>query len=301
MQKLIIDAEFQSLIPPLTDDEFKQLKENIISDGCREPLVIWNDMIVDGHNRYKICTDNNIPFETVNKEFADRSAAIEWMLRNQLGRRNLNDFQRNEIALKYQEVIAEEMKKRQAEYHGNQYQKVDIRPDGQKSKKEPTTQRKEMANIAGTSEGSIQRSKLILEKGTPEQIDRARKGGKGNTVAAIAKEINKSMQQEKQERTEEKVKQEVSEKKQKKKKEFLINGVPLIDFTDESRVKPETIDDLLGEFEANFYGYLGALKGIIKRYEHLLDSEENNKKMAALLSEAVAAMNDLKGEFSHEK
>ena len=79
--------------------------------------------------------------------------------------------------MKYQGVIAKRMKERQAEYHGNQYQKVDLRPDGQKSKLEPTTQRKELAKIAGTSEGSIQRSKLILEKGTQEQIERARKGG----------------------------------------------------------------------------------------------------------------------------
>lgn len=52
-----------------------------------------------------------------------------------------------------------------------------------------TTKRKELAKIAGTSEGSIQRSKLILEKGTPEQIERAEKGGKGNSMSAIAKEI----------------------------------------------------------------------------------------------------------------
>lgn len=300
MRSLKIDTEFQNLIPPLTDDEFKQLKENIITDGCREPLVVWNDVLVDGHNRYKICTENNIPFETVNKEFVDRSAVIEWMLRNQLGRRNLNDFQRNEIALKYQEVIAEEMKKRQAEYHGNQYQKMDIRPDGQKSKKEPTTQRKEMAKIAGTSEGSIQRSKLIIEKGTQEQIDRARKGGKGNSVTAISKEINKSIKEEKEKNKQEKVEQEVSEKKHRKKKEFLIDGVPLIDFSDESHLTPDTIEDLLRDFSVNFYGYLGALRGIIESYEWLLEDKENNKKMAALLSEAAAAMEQLKGDYIDE-
>lgn len=78
------------------------------------------------------------------------------------GRRNLNDFQRNEVALKYQEVIAEKMKERQLSglKKGN---KLPLRPNGQNG--EPTTQRKEMAKIAGTSEGSIQRSKLILEKG----------------------------------------------------------------------------------------------------------------------------------------
>ena len=87
------------------------------------------------------------------------------------------------------DVIAKRMKERQSEYYGNQYSKVDLRPNGQKSKMEHTTRRAELAKIAGTSQGSIQRSKLILEKGTPEQIERARKGGAGNSVSAIAKEF----------------------------------------------------------------------------------------------------------------
>lgn len=89
-----------------------------------------------------------------------------------VGRRNLTDFQRNKIALKYEAVIAKRMKERQSEYHGNQYKKADLRPNGQKSKEKPTTKRAELAKIAGTSQGSIQRTKLILA----EQIERAEKG-----------------------------------------------------------------------------------------------------------------------------
>ena len=99
------------------------------------------------------------------------------MLQNQLGRRNLNDFQRNEVALRFQNVIAQQMKEKQKEgqskFCGNQYKKVESRPTGPN-----TNQRKELAKIAGTSEGSIQRTRKILDKGTPEQIERARKGGK---------------------------------------------------------------------------------------------------------------------------
>lgn len=67
------------------------------------------------------------------------------------------------------------MKERQSEYHGNQYKKVDLRPNGHKSKNEHTTSRAELAKIAGTSQGSIQCTKFILEKGSPEQIKRAEK------------------------------------------------------------------------------------------------------------------------------
>ena len=94
-----------------------------------------------------------------------------------VGRRNLTDFQRNEVALKYEKIISERMKERQTEYHGNQYQKVDFGSNDHKSKKETTTTRKELAKIAGTSDSSIKRKKYILENGTDEQIERARKGG----------------------------------------------------------------------------------------------------------------------------
>jgi DNA modification methylase len=85
-----IDPEFQSLIPPLAPEERQQLEANILTDGCRDPLVIWNGVLIDGHNRYEICTKHGIGFETVEKEFADRDAAMDWMDANQLGRRNLS-------------------------------------------------------------------------------------------------------------------------------------------------------------------------------------------------------------------
>lgn len=83
-----IDEEFKNLIPPLREEEYLQLEQNIIQDGCRDPLVLWNDTIVDGHNRYKICTDNGIEFNTTAREFSDRDEVLEWMMYNQIGKRN---------------------------------------------------------------------------------------------------------------------------------------------------------------------------------------------------------------------
>lgn len=59
--KLKIDKEFKTLIPPLSPTEYEQLEANIIADGCREPIVIWNGYIIDGHNRYEICKKNQVP------------------------------------------------------------------------------------------------------------------------------------------------------------------------------------------------------------------------------------------------
>lgn len=87
--KLTINPTFRDLIPALSSDELVQLENNLNADGCRDPLVVWGDTIVDGHNRYEICTRNLIPFKTVSKEFADEDDVIDWIEKNQLGRRNL--------------------------------------------------------------------------------------------------------------------------------------------------------------------------------------------------------------------
>lgn len=92
---ITIDEEFQSIIPPLSAEEKQQLEANIVADGCRDPLVLWGNVLVDGHNRYEICTRLGIKFKTVQMDFADRDAAIDWIGVNQLGRRNLTADQRS--------------------------------------------------------------------------------------------------------------------------------------------------------------------------------------------------------------
>lgn len=97
MKKITVDSEFKSNIPPLSDEEFAQLEKNILADGCRDPLVLWGQLIVDGHNRYVICTKHGLPFDTVQKKFASRDEALDWTDANQLGRRNLTPDQRSII------------------------------------------------------------------------------------------------------------------------------------------------------------------------------------------------------------
>jgi hypothetical protein len=96
--KIIIDKELISFLLPLDKEEFSQLEQSILAEGCRDALVVWErspseNILVDGHNRYKICTENNIPFESIKMEFANIDGVKEWMIDNQLGRRNLNPDQ----------------------------------------------------------------------------------------------------------------------------------------------------------------------------------------------------------------
>jgi hypothetical protein len=88
---LQIDEYFKQLIPPLTSNEQKQLEQNILKDGCREPLCVWGNTIVDGHNRYDICTRLQIPFFVQYVDFASREESITWICATQLGRRNISE------------------------------------------------------------------------------------------------------------------------------------------------------------------------------------------------------------------
>ena len=105
--------ELEVLIPPLTSEEFKQLERNILEEGIRDPLVTWNGILVDGHNRYRIAQEYDIDFVTVEKEFADMNAVKEWMVNNQLGRRNLPEFVRGELLSYVREMRKIEGKEKQ--------------------------------------------------------------------------------------------------------------------------------------------------------------------------------------------
>ena len=93
---LTIDPEFEAKCPPLTEDELSQLEENILEEGLvLMPLIVWNDTIVDGHNRYRIAQAHpGIGFRTHEKQFSNRYEALSWICKNQLGRRNLTPQQK---------------------------------------------------------------------------------------------------------------------------------------------------------------------------------------------------------------
>lgn len=94
--ELKVEREFQEKIPPLTEAEFDQLRENILNDGeVYEPIAVWNGIIVDGHNRWKVIKEHpEIPYKIREMDFTDKWAAFDWMYQKQLGRRNLSDEQK---------------------------------------------------------------------------------------------------------------------------------------------------------------------------------------------------------------
>ena len=118
MDRLIIDPEFRDKIPPLTEDEFTLLEENILSDGAVfSPLIVWDGTILDGHNRYEIIQKHPELTYAVHKvSFANRYEAISWICKHQLGRRNLTPQQK-----KYLIGQRYEAEKQADAFHGNQH------------------------------------------------------------------------------------------------------------------------------------------------------------------------------------
>lgn len=168
--EITIDPEFKALIPPLAADELRQLEENILRDGCRDPLVVWNGILIDGHNRHEICTRHGLPFETTVMDFADREEAKVWMINNQLGRRNLPPYVRVELALARAGAIEAKAKANQKARKGDQ-------PGAScqiSDELERIDTKKEVAAIAGVSHDTVAKVKKIKEKATPEVIAKLR-------------------------------------------------------------------------------------------------------------------------------
>jgi len=93
MPEIIIDEDFKSILPMLDKKTYALLEESLLEHGCMHPLVLWNSILIDGHNRYDICTKRDIPFKTVDMEFDSREAVVIWIISTQISRRNLNAIQ----------------------------------------------------------------------------------------------------------------------------------------------------------------------------------------------------------------
>lgn len=120
--ELRIDPELREIIPALSTEERELLEESIRREGCRDALIHWNGVIVDGHNRFDICRKHSIPFRTESREFASRADAVAWMVANQLGRRNLTAEQASYLRGKRYQAEKREHGGTGANQHKQSYQ-----------------------------------------------------------------------------------------------------------------------------------------------------------------------------------
>ncbi|HEY2623478.1 MAG TPA: plasmid replication/partition related protein, partial [Dyella sp.] len=105
---IVVNEELKAYIDPLTPDEHEALERSLLAEGCHDALVLWGDILVDGHNRYGICRQHDLPFQTVqNTRFRSMDDVHLWMIEQHLGRRSVSDFQRGVLALRKREILAE--------------------------------------------------------------------------------------------------------------------------------------------------------------------------------------------------
>ncbi len=178
-EDIIVDADFSALIPPLSAEEREQLEENITEHGgARDPLVVWSSKgiltLLDGHNRYEICTRLELPFDIEEMRFSDRSHAEEWIIRNQFGRRNIAAYVRTQLALRLKETIANRAKQNQRGGRGGTLLL-------EKSPQAKINTREEVAKTAGVSSNTVSKVEKINEaekagKVDADTVDKLRKG-----------------------------------------------------------------------------------------------------------------------------
>lgn len=204
---IVVDAEFKALIPPLSPEEYAQLEENCVREGIRDPIVVWatpsgTQILVDGHNRWKIAVEHGgMHFDVVEKKFDTRADAEAWIIKNQLGRRNITAFVRSELALKLKPLLTAQAKNRQ---------NLGLKSD------EGGRTDAALGKLAGVGKDTVRKVETVIEKGTPEVKAKARSGeisintaynltnGYDKTPAQRQKEFMDSIQKEHEEFKEQK-------------------------------------------------------------------------------------------------
>lgn len=190
---IFIDPDLRSLIPPLTADEYEQLEQNILRDGCRDPLALWDDVLLDGHNRFEICQKHGIAFGTEQVKGLETLAdATLWIVRHQLGRRNISDFVRAELALMAKPAIEQQVRESQATSTGG----VDpqLRPNLDEAA--PTRTDVEVSKLANLSKNTIRKVEKIKKEAAPAVVEVVRRGGVSIDAAAQVAGLPQEQQEE---------------------------------------------------------------------------------------------------------
>jgi len=165
MNTFTIDSEFRDLLPPLMDEERERLMTDINKNGCRDPLVVWKEwnILIDGHNRYDICTALDLPFEVVEMSFTSRDDVKIWMIRNQLSRRNITDAKRVVLNLMLKPILAAKAKDNQKQSPGTPDKGLQTFGNLSGGTIEPVHTAKEIAKASGVSHETVRKVETVMK------------------------------------------------------------------------------------------------------------------------------------------
>lgn len=168
---IVIDKEFESLIPPLSSEEFQQLEENCVKEGIRDALITWNGILIDGHNRFKIAAKHGLQWTEKQMEFTDRNSAKVWIIDNQLGKRNLIPYDKTVLLLKRKEILSKTAR---------QISNSNLKQGDSERQKFVSRGRvnKQIGDAVGMSFENVRKVEAINNSGNTELIQQVRNGEK---------------------------------------------------------------------------------------------------------------------------
>ena len=211
---IVVNEELKAYIDPLTPDELDALERSIVAEGCRDALVLWNDLLIDGHNRYAICQKHGLPFNTIQAtQFKNMDDVHLWMIDQHLGRRSVSDFQRGVLALRKREIIAARRSAAAAAVMAAKAE-APAQPEGEapwegetdpvvaaalasvaKVPDEALDTREALARVARLSSSQVKLIETIQQKAAPEVVAAVRSGDISLSTAAVVASLPVDEQQ----------------------------------------------------------------------------------------------------------
>ena len=184
---ITINEALRSFIDPLTASEYAALERSLLAEGCRDALVLWGDVLVDGHNRYGICQKHNIPFNTLqSSHFRGMEDVHLWMIDQHLGRRSVSDFQRGVLALRKKEIVAARIVQQAGAPES------EAAPGAAQTA--PLSTREDIARAARLSSNTISQIEKIQKAATPELVEAVRSGTISINAAATVSSLPEAQQ-----------------------------------------------------------------------------------------------------------
>ena len=194
---IVVQEDLKTYIDPLTPDEYDALERSLLAEGCRDALVLWGDILVDGHNRFRLCQKHGLPFNTVqNTRFRSLEDVHLWMIDQHLGRRSVSDFQRGVLALRKKEIVEERQaaaKAAKKDAHMRAEVLGEAEPvspiDGEPAvvAEPPLKSREAVAKAARLTAGQVTMIEKIQKQAAPELVAAVRAGTISlNAAAAVA-------------------------------------------------------------------------------------------------------------------
>lgn len=188
---IVVNEELKAYIEPLTPEEDEALERSLLAEGCRDALVLWGDVLVDGHNRHRLCMKHGLPFQTVqNPRLRSMEDVHLWMIEQHLGRRSLSDYQRGVLALRKREIVAQRRARQAAVASGAPVQAEPAGPEAPATAALPPDAldtREALAKAARLSSSQVVLIEKIQKQGAPELVAAVKAGVVSiNAAAAVA-------------------------------------------------------------------------------------------------------------------